>query len=155
MAQNKTAVMAVLSIPGRSDGVRTHDLYVPNVALYQAELHSDKCAMIMQSFQINCNCFYLPKTHKIPPKKTVTSPLAPPHIFKTIFLLKKLSSWGLTPGPRLCTHTTPSPPCRRRALPHRAKKNHRNGGFFINHSFTMGIVIIVLIHSGHRYSQIL
>lgn len=28
-------------ICGRSGGVRTHDLYVPNVALYQAELHSD------------------------------------------------------------------------------------------------------------------
>ena len=27
-------------ISGRSDGIRTHDLYVPNVALYQAELHS-------------------------------------------------------------------------------------------------------------------
>ena len=26
---------------GRSGGVRTHDLYVPNVALYQAELYSE------------------------------------------------------------------------------------------------------------------
>ena len=26
---------------GRSDWVRTSDLYVPNVALYQAELHSE------------------------------------------------------------------------------------------------------------------
>ena len=31
--------MTVL-ICGRSDWVRTSDLYVPNVALYQAELHS-------------------------------------------------------------------------------------------------------------------
>ena len=29
-------------ISGRSDKVRTCDLYVPNVALYQAELHSVK-----------------------------------------------------------------------------------------------------------------
>ena len=30
---------------GRSGGVRTHDLCVPNAALYQAELHSD-CARL-------------------------------------------------------------------------------------------------------------
>ena len=31
---------------GRSDWTRTSDLYVPNVAFYQAELHSDNEAYI-------------------------------------------------------------------------------------------------------------
>ena len=44
-------------ISGRSSGVRTHDLYVPNVALYQAELHSDKCLEIMRLIYIYCNTF--------------------------------------------------------------------------------------------------
>ena len=140
---------------GRSSGLRPHDLYVPNVALYQAELHSDKCAMIMQSFQINCNCFYLPKTHKIPPKKTVTSPLAPPHIFKTIFFVKKIVILGLDPRTQVMYTYYPVTPVQTEGIAPQGQKNHRNGGFFINHSFTMGIVIIVLIHSGHRYSQIL
>ena len=46
---------------GRSDWVRTSDLYVPNVALYQAELHSDYCALIMRPFDIKINvifCFF-------------------------------------------------------------------------------------------------
>ncbi len=30
-----------LFIIGRNDGIRTHGPYVPNVVLYQAELHSD------------------------------------------------------------------------------------------------------------------
>ena len=46
-------------IYGRSSGVRTHDLYVPNVALYQAELYSDKCAEIMRLIHNNCNAFFL------------------------------------------------------------------------------------------------
>ena len=33
---------AFLAIKNRSDRIRTCDLYVPNVALYQAEPHSDK-----------------------------------------------------------------------------------------------------------------
>ncbi len=28
---------------GRGDGIRTHGLYVPNVALYQTEPHLDMC----------------------------------------------------------------------------------------------------------------
>ena len=36
----KTGEMPVFEFSGRSSGVRTHDLYVPNVALYQAELYS-------------------------------------------------------------------------------------------------------------------
>ncbi len=47
---------------GRSDWVRTSDLYVPNVALYQAELHSDCCALIMRPFDIKINvifCFFI------------------------------------------------------------------------------------------------
>ena len=36
----KAAVKAVFFYVGRSDGIRTSDFYVPNVALYQAELHS-------------------------------------------------------------------------------------------------------------------
>lgn len=31
---------------GRSDWTRTSDLYVPNVAFYQAELHSDNLPII-------------------------------------------------------------------------------------------------------------
>ena len=34
------AIHNIWGICGRSDWVRTSDLYVPNVALYQAELHS-------------------------------------------------------------------------------------------------------------------
>ena len=30
---------------GRGDGIRTHDFYVPNVALYQTEPHLGKCKM--------------------------------------------------------------------------------------------------------------
>ena len=47
---------------GRSDWGRTSDLYVPNVALYQAELHSDCCALIMRPFDIKINvifCFFI------------------------------------------------------------------------------------------------
>ena len=41
---------------GRSDGIRTHDLYVPNVALYQAELHSaNNCCAIMSPFNKKIN----------------------------------------------------------------------------------------------------
>ena len=35
-----TRITEVFTNCGRSSGVRTHDLYVPNVALYQAELYS-------------------------------------------------------------------------------------------------------------------
>ena len=31
---------------GRGDGIRTHGLYVPNVALYQTEPHLDMCEKI-------------------------------------------------------------------------------------------------------------
>ena len=40
-AQNKKPPVGWFLFCGRSDWVRTSDLYVPNVALYQAELHSD------------------------------------------------------------------------------------------------------------------
>ena len=43
--KKKTAQRAVFSF-GRSDWTRTSDLYVPNVAFYQAELHSDNEAYI-------------------------------------------------------------------------------------------------------------
>ena len=50
-----------VSIFGRSDGIRTHDLYVPNVALYQAELHSEKTNLFYILFLIlQCN-FYIVK----------------------------------------------------------------------------------------------
>ena len=40
-AQIKNRHLGRFFICGRSDWVRTSDLYVPNVALYQAELHSE------------------------------------------------------------------------------------------------------------------
>jgi hypothetical protein len=33
---------AAKKLTGRSERIRTSDIYVPNVVLYQAELHSDK-----------------------------------------------------------------------------------------------------------------
>ena len=45
-------------IYGRSSGVRTHDLYVPNVALYQAELYSECCAQIMRPFNVKINVIF-------------------------------------------------------------------------------------------------
>ena len=47
-----------VSIFGRSDGIRTHDLYVPNVALYQAELHSEKTNLFYILFLILQAVFY-------------------------------------------------------------------------------------------------
>ena len=39
---------------GRSDWVRTSDLYVPNVALYQAELHSENDCIFTRRCRL-CN----------------------------------------------------------------------------------------------------
>ena len=60
-AQNKNHPLGGFLFCGRSDWVRTSDLYVPNVALYQAELHSENyvSSRIMQLFCEKINQIYL------------------------------------------------------------------------------------------------
>ena len=58
----KHRVSGVSFYCGRSDWVRTSDLYVPNVALYQAELHSENwrfslCALDYATHQIKNQLF--------------------------------------------------------------------------------------------------
>ena len=51
---------------GRSDWTRTSDLYVPNVAFYQAELHSVILTCLCLSQKINLtSLFYINKLQKI------------------------------------------------------------------------------------------
>ena len=39
--ENSVGLPSILTFSGRGDTIRTCDLYVPNVALYRAELHPD------------------------------------------------------------------------------------------------------------------
>ena len=46
----------IFALKNRSDVIRTRDLYVPNVALYQAEPHSDKISRTLKCTSIRRPC---------------------------------------------------------------------------------------------------
>ena len=56
--QKKPPHRGWLFIIGRSDWTRTSDLYVPNVAFYQAELHFEYASRINITLIFNIQAFY-------------------------------------------------------------------------------------------------